>query len=26
LKSMSIEIDKLTEEQQKYLTSWMKGT
>jgi len=26
LKSMSIEIDKLTEEQQKYLTSWMEGT
>jgi len=26
LKSMSIEIDKLTKEQKKYLTSWRKGT
>ncbi len=26
LKSMNIKIDKLTKEQQKYLTSWRKGT
>ncbi|GAG70796.1 unnamed protein product, partial [marine sediment metagenome] len=26
LKSMNIKIDKLTKEQQKYLTSWETGT